>query len=91
MVLYERARALHKTDDGRATFAQVIGEQLSAAVVSAFNVLPAAPHVPRVSIGKLVVSRESWQFAASDIGWATVKDEPGLSSGPGLAGGARHA
>lgn len=67
---------VHNELDGtRTTFADAIGEQLSAAIVSTFDLLPAGPHVPRVTIGKLVVSRESWTFAADDVDWVTVRDE----------------
>jgi hypothetical protein len=54
---------------------EVIGEILSAAVVSSFRPLAAAPHNPRVTIDRLVVSRESWTFGAADTAWAFVKDE----------------
>ena len=54
---------------------EVIGEILSAAVVSSFRPFAAAPHNPRVTIDRLVVSRESWTFGAADTAWAFVKDE----------------
>jgi hypothetical protein len=54
---------------------EVLGEILSSAVVNSFRPFAAAPHNPRVSIDRLVVSRESWTFPAEDTAWAFVKDE----------------
>jgi hypothetical protein len=54
---------------------EVIGEILSTAVVNAFRPLAPAPHNPRVTIDRLVISRESWTFPAADTGWAFVRDE----------------
>src|ERR1019366_3093758 len=55
--------------------AEVIADQLSAAVVNSFRLLGAAPHTPRVTIDNTVVSRESWTFQADAIGWVRAKDE----------------
>ena len=54
---------------------EVLGEILSTAVVNAFRPFPAAPHRPRITIGRLVIARESWTFPATGTGWAFVKDE----------------
>ncbi|HEY2577583.1 MAG TPA: hypothetical protein VGI74_14850, partial [Streptosporangiaceae bacterium] len=54
---------------------EVLGEILSTAVVNAFRPFPAAPHRPRVTIDRLVISRESWTFPAADTAWAFVKHE----------------
>jgi hypothetical protein len=54
---------------------EVLGEILSTAVVNAFRPFAASPHNPRVTIDRLVVSRESWTFPAADTAWAFVKDE----------------
>jgi hypothetical protein len=54
---------------------EVLAEILSTAVVNAFKPFPAAPHSPRVTIDRLVVSRESWTFPAADTAWAYAKDE----------------
>ncbi|HWF82444.1 MAG TPA: hypothetical protein VN695_17845, partial [Streptosporangiaceae bacterium] len=34
-----------------------------------------AAHRPRITIDKLVLSREQWTFQVADTGWAFVKDE----------------
>ncbi len=49
---------------------EVIGEQLSYAVVNGFKPIAEAGHQPRVSIDRLVVQRESWTFDANDVPWA---------------------
>jgi hypothetical protein len=54
---------------------EVIGEILSTAVVNSFRPFAAAPHNPRITVDRLVVSRESWTFGAPDTAWAFVKDE----------------
>jgi hypothetical protein len=54
---------------------EVIGEILSTAVVNAFRPFAPAPHNPRVTVDRLVISRESWTFPATDTGWAFVRDE----------------
>jgi hypothetical protein len=55
---------------------EVLGEILSTAVVNSFRPFAAAAHNPRVTVDRLVVSRESWTFEAADTAWAFVKDEP---------------
>jgi hypothetical protein len=59
------------------SFLEVIGEMLTALVAPAFRPLDAAGYQPRVSIGKMVVARESWTFAAREATWAFIKDERG--------------
>ncbi|WNV87677.1 lantibiotic dehydratase [Umezawaea sp. Da 62-37] len=59
--------------DGEFDLLEVLGEQLSAAVVDAFQPLPPAPHRPRISIDRLVLARETWSFPPSEIDWATAK------------------
>ncbi|OLB77877.1 MAG: hypothetical protein AUI14_14865 [Actinobacteria bacterium 13_2_20CM_2_71_6] len=54
---------------------EVVGEILSTAVINSFRPFAAAPHNPRVTVDRLVVSRESWTFEAADTAWAFVKDE----------------
>jgi hypothetical protein len=54
---------------------EVIGEILSTAVVNSFRPFAAAPHNPRITVDRLVISRESWTFEAANTPWAFVKDE----------------
>lgn len=53
----------------------VIGEILSTAVVNAFRPFPPAPHRPRLTVDRLVISRESWTFQAAGTAWAFLRDE----------------
>ena len=54
---------------------EVLGEILSTAVVNAFRPFGPAAHQPRVTIGRLVLTREKWAFPAAQTAWAFVKDE----------------
>ncbi|MFD7068337.1 lantibiotic dehydratase [Streptomyces sp. NPDC059913] len=58
-----------------ADLVEMMGELLSAATVNAFKPMASACHRPRVSIGRMVLSRESWSFRAGDLGWASTKSE----------------
>ena len=42
--------------------------------ITHFNLLPALAHTPRITIDKLVVSRERWTFAPTDLPFAHLKD-----------------
>jgi hypothetical protein len=56
-------------------FLEVIGEPLAALFLGGFRPVAGAPHRPRVSIDRLVLSRETWTWPAAALGWATVGDE----------------
>jgi lantibiotic biosynthesis dehydratase-like protein len=56
-------------------FFEVIGDLMTAVVANAFRPIGPAPHQPRVTIGKVVLSRESWTFSAADAPWVLAKDE----------------
>ena len=78
LMVARRDGALHVTcrESGQEyDLLEVIGEILSTAVVNAFRPFAPAPHNPRVTVDRLVISRESWTFQAADTGWAFVKDE----------------
>ena len=62
---------------GQRTFslAEVIGDYLSGVLVSCFRLLPPRRYSPRVSIGRLVVSRETWRMAPRFCDWAHQEDE----------------
>ncbi|MEQ4718039.1 lantibiotic dehydratase [Nonomuraea sp. B19D2] len=57
-------------DDRRYPLSEVLGDYLSMVSVNAFRMLPKQPHRSRVSIGRLVVARESWRLSPSECGWA---------------------
>lgn len=56
-------------------FFEVIGDLMSGVVASAFQ--PAGPmeHHPRVTIDRLVLSREQWVIEVAESDWAFVMDE----------------
>ncbi|MGW4596250.1 lantibiotic dehydratase [Streptomyces sp. NPDC004457] len=69
LVVHDRARG------GRYDLLEVLGEYLSGVVVGTFGIASAAPHRPRVSVGRLVLAREAWSFPVDGMGWAHTKDE----------------
>ena len=66
-----------RTRDGKQQFdlLEIYGEMLAGLGVSYFRILPARGHTPRVTIDRLVVSRESWSFSPAEIEFAVEKDE----------------
>lgn len=53
----------------------VFAELLVQLFMNSFALLPGMPHQPRVSIGRLVIARETWRFDASRIAFASLRDE----------------
>ncbi len=45
----------------------VLGEYVSAMASSRFRLAPKLAHTPRVTLDRLVVSRETWRFAAAEL------------------------
>jgi hypothetical protein len=56
-------------------FFEVISDVLALVVVDAFQPFAPAEHRPRITIDKLVLSREQWAFQVADASWAFAKDE----------------
>jgi hypothetical protein len=56
-------------------FFEVIGEMMGEVVTNAFQPAARAGHQPRITIDRLVLSREQWVFQVADSGWAFVNDE----------------
>ncbi|HLK72891.1 MAG TPA: lantibiotic dehydratase, partial [Streptosporangiaceae bacterium] len=56
-------------------FFEVIGDEMVGVVSDAFQPVGPAAHRPRITIDKLVLSREQWTFRVEDSGWAFAKDE----------------
>ena len=63
--------------DGRVTadFLDFLGHQLSVVVISSYKMLAPETHSPRVTIDRLVVSRESWSFSTSELEFAFEDSE----------------
>lgn len=53
----------------------VVGNLISTTTSGCFDPVPPGAHVPRVTIGDLVVSRETWRLAACDPAFAGTADE----------------
>lgn len=68
---------LLRTRDGRLSFEVVegFGEFLSSLVINFFHPLPPLEHAPRVTVGRLTITRESWHFAPAALGFAFETDE----------------
>jgi hypothetical protein len=62
--------------DGRARFDAIdfLGYFLALKCATMFGLLPDAPHMPRVTIDEVVVSRERWQAPARTLEWAWTHD-----------------
>jgi hypothetical protein len=56
-------------------FFEVIGDMMGGVVTNAFQPVAAAAHQPRITIDRLVLSREQWVLQVADSGWAFAKDE----------------
>ncbi len=54
---------------------EMLSDFLSGAVINAFRPVAGTGHQPRVSIDRLVLSRESWRLPVAGAGWASVADE----------------
>lgn len=65
------------TRDGLLSFeiVEVFGGMLSGLVVDLFKLLPSEPHIPRITIDELTITREAWNFSAATMSWAFVKEE----------------
>ncbi|WBB80942.1 lantibiotic dehydratase [Micromonospora sp. WMMD882] len=56
---------------------EVLADLVAANLMPHFRLLSPAPHRPRVTIDRLVVSRESWTFPAAGLDFAGDPDEAG--------------
>jgi hypothetical protein len=61
--------------DGRCwPLVEVFADLLAGCTVDAFKLVGAAPHVPRVWIDRMVVSRERWRCTVADTGLTASPD-----------------
>ncbi|MDQ1744482.1 MAG: hypothetical protein QOE23_2821 [Pseudonocardiales bacterium] len=54
---------------------ETLSDFLSGAVINAFRPVSSAGHQPRITLDRLVLSRESWRLPVSEAGWASIADE----------------
>ena len=66
-----------RTRDGRIKFeiVEFFGAILSLLAASYFKILPPRKHTPRVTIDRLVVTREAWCFSADEMEFAHLQEE----------------
>ena len=70
-------RLVVRTRDGRHTFTliDVLGELLMQHLLQQFRILPAAGHTPRITVDRMVLSRECWTFDPAGLTFAGDRDE----------------
>ena len=58
-----------RTRDGRLRFdiIEAFADMLSSLISSKFKIIEPAPHTPRVTLDRMVISRERWMFTVSDL------------------------
>ena len=56
-------------------FLELFAEMLTSMVINRFQLFADRPHMPRVKIDNVVISRESWRFNPADLVFAAEKDE----------------
>jgi hypothetical protein len=71
-----RLVAHDRAGNHRMDLVELLNEQLMGQLVQQFRPLPTARHTPRVSIDKLVISRENWRLPTTDLAFAFAADEP---------------
>lgn len=73
LILDEQAdKLVVYTRDGRAHFdlLEIFDGILSLQVCDLFKIFAPAGHMPRVTIDRLVICRETWRFTAAELSWA---------------------
>jgi hypothetical protein len=66
-----------RTRDGRLSFdiIEFFAELLSLTMIDAFKIVRSSGHTPRITIDRLVVSREAWCCTPADLPFAVDKSE----------------
>ncbi|GGW16175.1 hypothetical protein GCM10018980_17710 [Streptomyces capoamus] len=77
VVVEERAgRLVAELPDGAVfDLLDVFCHAMTNRVMDRFRIRPDADHSPRVTVDKMVISRETWRFAAGQLPFATEKSE----------------
>lgn len=53
------------------------GYLLANEIINSFKMFPRLPHLPRIAVDKLIISRESWSFPAQELAFANCDTEAG--------------
>jgi hypothetical protein len=56
-------------------FFEVVADIIGGAVGNAFHPVAPRPHRPRITIDRLVLSREAWTLSFAAASWASIRDE----------------
>jgi hypothetical protein len=66
-----------QTRDGKIRFRliEAFADALSDKVSNSFKILPPRRYLPRVSIDRVVINRQSWSFSPAELEFAAEKDE----------------
>lgn len=66
-----------RTRDGRLRFniVELMGEFLMTKVLHHFNIIGPSRYTPRISIDRLVICRELWRFAPTELAFAASESE----------------
>lgn len=67
-----------RTRDGRVKFDLLEGlaQFLEMVTANEFKMLRVEKHLPRITVDRLVICRETWSFAVADLKFAFYKEEP---------------
>ncbi|MGS2618253.1 thioesterase domain-containing protein [Micromonospora sp. LZ34] len=77
LTVTEQNGRLHTTapDGQRWTLTEVFSPLLSTHAVDGFKLVAAAPYTPRITLGELVVARQTWRTTVGASGLATITGE----------------
>lgn len=66
-----------RTRDGRKRFdiVEAMGDTLATLAINSLKILSREKHMPRVTIDRLIICRESWSMPATEMQFAYEKDE----------------
>ena len=65
----------HRRRDLSLSMTQACGGLLSTKTASTFQLMPGGAYSPRITIGRLVVSRETWRFEVGELPWLGLKHQ----------------
>lgn len=79
VIVEEGGRLIVRTRDGRLRFdpLDIFSDTPTLSVASSFNLLPRRDYTPRMSIDRLVISRETWKFVPAELTFAWEKTGSG--------------
>jgi hypothetical protein len=60
-----------------------VGEVISNVVIDMLKIIPSSRHVPRITIDRLVIARETWSFLPEELSLPMRKMSSNAISAPG--------